>query len=169
MPEEALTHAAQRLEQAGHRATPQRMAVVTALLAQRACVTAQELHHALRRVQPQLGLATVYRTLELLVACDLAEGFPQPNNELRYTFCSDRHHHHLICTQCGLVAEVPGCTLRTLEREIEQQSRFAITEHALTFFGLCADCRGLPPVGSTSTSSYSHIGPSHESLIQPAP
>ena len=141
MAEEALGEAARRLEACGHRATPQRMAVIAALLAQRSFVTAQEIHAALRRVQPHLGLATVYRALELLVECDLAEAFPQPNNEMRYTFCSARHHHHLICTQCGLVAEVPGCALRTVERELEEQSRFAITDHALTFFGTCLDCR----------------------------
>ncbi len=141
MAEEALTEAARRLEAAGHRATPQRMAVVAALMAQRSYVTARDLHLALRRVQPHLGLATVYRTLELLVDSGLAESFPQPNNELRYAFCSARHHHHLICTHCGLVAEVPGCALRGVERDLERQSRFAITDHALTFFGTCQDCR----------------------------
>jgi Fe2+ or Zn2+ uptake regulation protein len=141
MAEEALGEAARRLEACGHRATPQRMAVLAALLAQRTFVTAQELHGALRRVQPHLGLATVYRTLELLMECGLAEAFPQPNNEMRYTFCSARHHHHLVCTQCGLVAEVPGCTLRSVERELEQRSRFAIADHALTFFGTCLECR----------------------------
>src|SRR5438270_12367222 len=83
MAEEALGEAARRLEARGHRATPQRMAVLAALLAQRTFVTAQEMHGVLRRVQPHLGLATVYRTLELLVQCGLAEAFPQPNKEVR--------------------------------------------------------------------------------------
>ena len=140
---EAVSDAARRLETCGHRATSQRMAVVTALMAQRAYVTARDLHAALRRVQPHLGLATVYRTLELLVEAGLAESFPQPNNELRYAFCSARHHHHLICTRCGFVAEVPGCALSTVERDLERQSRFAITDHALTFFGTCQECQAL--------------------------
>src|SRR5439155_18477772 len=66
MAEEALGEAARRLEACGHRATPQRMAVLAALLAQRTFVTAQEMHGVLRRVQPHLGLAKVYSTLELL-------------------------------------------------------------------------------------------------------
>jgi Fur family ferric uptake transcriptional regulator len=139
--DDALNEAADRLESRGHRATPQRMAILAALMAQRSYVTAQDLHAALRRVQRHLGLATVYRTLELLVDCGLAESFPQPNNELRYTYCSAQHHHHLVCTGCGLVAEVPGCALEALERDLEQQNRFAITDHALTFFGTCQDCR----------------------------
>jgi len=139
--EEALTEAADRLEACGHRATPQRTAVIAALMAQRRYVTAQDLHTALRRVQPHLGLATVYRALELLVECGLAEAFPQPTNEMRYAFCSARHHHHLVCNRCGLVAEVPGCALQAVEHELERQSRFAITDHALTFFGTCQDCR----------------------------
>lgn len=150
MAEEALSEAAQRLEALGHRATPQRMAVIAALMAQRRYVTAQDLHAALRRVQPHLGLATVYRALELLVACGLAEPFPQANNGLRYAFCSARHHHHLVCNHCGLVAEVPGCALQTIERELEQQSRFAITDHALTFFGTCQDCRGGSSAATTA-------------------
>lgn len=144
MPGEAVSEAAQRLETCGHRATPQRMAVVTALMAQRTYVTARDLHAALRRVQPHLGLATVYRTLELLVETGLAESFPQPNNELRYAYCSARHHHHLICTRCGFVAEVPGCALQAVERDLELQSRFAITDHALTFFGTCHECKSGP-------------------------
>jgi len=142
--EEALAAAANRLEACGHRATPQRMAVLAALLAQRSYVTAQDLHASLRRVQPHLGLATVYRTLELMVECGLAESFPQPNNEMRYVFCSARHHHHLVCTRCGLVAEVPGCALQGVEQELERQSHFAISDHALTFFGTCQECGTRP-------------------------
>jgi Fur family transcriptional regulator, ferric uptake regulator len=138
--EEALREAAERLEACGHRATPQRTAVIAELMAQRRYVTAQDLHPALRRLQPHLGLATVYRTLELLVDCGLAEAFPQPNNEMRYAFCSARHHHHLVCTRCGLVTEVPGCALHTVERELERQNRYVITDHTLTFFGVCEDC-----------------------------
>jgi len=140
VPDDAVNEAADRLERCGHRATPQRTAILAALMAQRSYVTARDLHSGLRRVQRHLGLATVYRTLELLVECGLAESFPQPNNELRYAFCSAQHHHHLVCTRCGLVAEVPGCALEPLERELEHQNRFAITEHALTFFGTCQDC-----------------------------
>jgi len=141
MPEEAVQAASRRLEARGSRATPQRMAVLTTLMAQSRYVTAQDLHATLRGLQPHLGLATVYRTLELLVECGLAEAFPQPNNEMRYTFCSDRHHHHLVCTTCGLVAEVPGCSLEGVERDIERQNLFNISDHALTFFGTCQDCK----------------------------
>lgn len=140
MPDEALGAAARRLETHGYRATPQRLAVVAGLMAQRGYVTARDLHGAVRRVNRRLGLATVYRTLELLADCGLAERFPQPNNEVRYVFCSEQHHHHLICTRCGLVAEVPGCALHALQRELERERHFAITDHALTFFGLCMDC-----------------------------
>ncbi len=141
-----LDEAARRLEACGHRATPRRIAVLAALMARRTYVTARDLHLSLLRVQPRLGQATVYRTLELLVDCGLAETFPQPNNELRYAFCSARHHHHLVCKGCGLVAEVPGCALQPVERELERQSRFAISDHALTFFGTCQECRAESPV-----------------------
>lgn len=139
--EDVLGEAARRLEACGHRATPQRLAVVAALMARRSYVTAQDLHATLRQAQPHLGLATVYRTLEVLVDCGLAQAFPQPNNEMRYTYCSARHHHHLVCNRCGLVAEAPGCALQAVERDLERQEGFAISDHALTFFGICQDCR----------------------------
>jgi Fe2+ or Zn2+ uptake regulation protein len=142
---ETLGDAARRFEACGHRATPQRLAVVAVLMAQRGHITAQALHAALRRIQPHVGLATVYRTLDLLVDCGLAQPFPQPNNEVRYAFCSARHHHHLVCTGCGSVEEVPGCTLQAIERDLERERHFAIAEHALTFFGTCRDCQGPPP------------------------
>jgi Fe2+ or Zn2+ uptake regulation protein len=142
---ETLGDAARRFEACGHRATPQRLAVVAVLMAQRGHITAQALHAALRRIQPHVGLATVYRTLDLLVDCGLAQPFPQPNNEVRYAFCSARHHHHLVCTGCGSVEEVSGCTLQAIERDLERERHFAIAEHALTFFGTCRDCQGPPP------------------------
>jgi len=140
MREDARAEAAERLDAHGCRATPQRLAVVTALMAQRHAVTAQDLHGVLRAIQPQLGLATVYRALDLLVDCGLAEAFPQPNNEMRYAFCSSTHHHHLVCTHCGLVAEAPGCALRGIERDLERQNNFTINAHTVTFFGTCGDC-----------------------------
>ncbi len=140
MLEEAVHEASRRLEARGSRATPQRMAVLTTLMAQQRYVTAQDLPMTLRCVQPHLGLATVYRTLELLVDYGLAEAFPQANNEVRYTSCSERHHHHLVCTTCDLVAEIPGCSLEGIERDIERQNSFNINDHAPTFFGTCQDC-----------------------------
>jgi len=65
---------------------------------------------------------------------------------MRYAFCSARHHHHLVCKRCGLVAEVPGCALQPVERELERQNNFAITDHALTFFGTCQECRDGSPM-----------------------
>lgn len=150
---EALAEAARRLETCGQRATPQRLAVVAALMAQRRLVTAQELHTALRRVQPHLGLATVYRTLDVLVACALAEAFPQPSNETRYAFCSAAHHHHIVCQRCGLVAELTGHALEGLERTVARESHFTVDDHALTLFGVCQDCRADAPAPAGAGAS----------------
>lgn len=138
---EALAETARRLEAHGQRATPQRLAVVAALMAQRRLITAQELHGALRRAQPHLGLATVYRTLDVLVTCALAEAFPQPSHETRYAFCSAAPHHHIVCQRCGLVAELTGRALEGLDRTVERESHFTVDDHALTLFGVCRDCR----------------------------
>ena len=132
--------AVRRLEGRGYRATPQRLSVLAALAARPTHVTAQDLHADLRASGERLGLATVYRTLELLAQCDLAARFPQPNNEVCYVYCSARHHHHLVCTGCGRVAEIPGCALQPVQQDIERAHDFTITGHTLTFFGTCASC-----------------------------
>jgi Fur family ferric uptake transcriptional regulator len=95
----------------------------------------------LRTEHPTLGVATVYRTLETLVEVQAATRFEQPNHEGKYVYCSPRHHHHLVCTRCGLVEELAGCLLTPVERALRRRTSFQINEHALTFYGFCAECR----------------------------
>jgi len=130
-----------RLEERRHQETPQRRAILTALMKQHTAVTPRELHLALREEQPAIGQATVYRTLELLVEVGAASRFLQDNNESKYVYCSPRHHHHLVCTRCGRVEDLDGCLLSRLGPMLEQQTLYQITGHAITLYGYCADCK----------------------------
>ena len=138
---EDLTEVLRRLEAHGERLTAQRRAVVEGLMRQRVALTPRELHAVLRQEHPTLGVATVYRTLETLEEVQAATRFEQPNHEGKYIYCSPRHHHHLLCTRCGLVEEIAGCVLTPVERALRRQTSFQINEHALTFYGFCAACR----------------------------
>ena len=130
-----------RLEERRYLATPQRRAILAALMRQHTSVTPRELHLALREEQPAIGQATVYRTLELLVEVGAATRFLQDNNESKYIYCSPRHHHHLVCTRCGRVDDLDGCLLSRLGPLLEQQTLYQITGHAITLYGYCGDCR----------------------------
>ena len=102
--------------------------------------TAQELHARLARTHPRLGLATVYRTLEMLRELGLVASTRRGGGELAYLYCAGDHHHHAICTRCGRVDEVPCRSLPGFERMLSSGLRFQLTEHQLEFYGVCARC-----------------------------
>jgi Fur family transcriptional regulator, ferric uptake regulator len=130
-----------RLEARNRQATIQRRIVLQALMDQRSYVAPRELYALLQREHPNIGQATVYRTLELLVEAGAATRFVQENNESKYIYCPPRHHHHLVCTRCGLVENLDGCVIPALGAALEKRTRFQINEHAVTFYGFCGDCK----------------------------
>jgi len=130
-----------RLEACNRQSTPPRRHVLAALMQQRSYITPRDLYVIVRQDHPDIGQATVYRTLELLVEVGAATRFVQENNEGKYIYCSHRHHHHLVCTRCGLVEDIEGCMLPTLDTALELRTRFQINEHVVTFYGYCGDCK----------------------------
>jgi Fur family ferric uptake transcriptional regulator len=115
----------------GYKATPQRLAVLGALAA--------EQHQTLKEIRarcPEVGLVTVYRTLDLLCEIgavrrlDLGDG---PRYEL-----AENHHHHLVCESCGAVSEFEECPL-DLRRL--QDVDFEVASHSLEIYGRCVVCR----------------------------
>src|SRR5579871_5200419 len=130
-----------RLEARNRQATTQRRIILQALMDRRAYVTPRELHTLLHQQYPNIGQATVYRTLELLVEAGAATRFMQENNESKYIYCPPRHHHHLVCTRCGLVEDIDGCVIPALGAALEKKTNFQINDHAVTFYGFCANCK----------------------------
>lgn len=130
-----------RLEARNRQATLQRRIILQALMDRRAYVTPRELYSLLQQEHPSIGQATVYRTLELLVEAGAATRFLQENNESKYIYCPPRHHHHLVCTRCGLVEDIDGCVIPAIGATLEKRTHFQINEHAVTFYGFCGDCK----------------------------
>lgn len=132
-----------RLSKSGYKWTGQREQVLRALL--NCCsqhVSAEELHAILEQKQADVGLATVYRTLDVLAEVGIVHRLMFGDGCSRYELADDlHHHHHLICNRCNQVWEVPLDLLGKLERKIERDYHFSITGHHLKFFGLCARCR----------------------------
>jgi Fur family ferric uptake transcriptional regulator len=120
------------------RATPQREAVVAAICDLQGSWTALDVFDRARRRAPGLGLATVYRTLELLaregsVRSLTGEGRP------RYVRCHPGHHHHLVCVSCGAVEETELCAAPPAG-ELERRHGFSAESHEVDFYGRCARC-----------------------------
>ena len=116
----------------GYKATPQRLAVLRAL--------ATEQHQSmgeLRRRCPQVGVVTVYRTLDLLSELGIVRRMDLGDGP-RYELAED-HHHHLICESCGDISEFEECPLDS-ERVSLASSEFEVHSHSVEVYGRCAAC-----------------------------
>ena len=119
-----------------------RRAVVAVLERERGRqLTAQEVHRHARSLEPRIGLATVYRALSALESEGVVDVVSQESRESSYRLCSSGHHHHLVCTSCGAVIEIPDCDLGALERKLARRHDFRVDEHDVTLRGRCGDCR----------------------------
>lgn len=126
----------------GIRPTRQRRAILKAVAAQDRPVSAQTLHESLRKSGAQAGLATVYRTLQALAEAGVLQTFQTPAGEVAYKVCEPGHHHHLICTQCGRVEEIPSCEVEGWASSVARRRAFTVTSHQADIYGVCASCSG---------------------------
>lgn len=139
---------ARRLQAAGERVTSQRLAVADALAAAGQQVTASELWTRLRAGQSGLGRATVFRSLEALVAAGLARRLEPEDHEYRYVACHREHHHHLACRDCGKVLEIPESFVEPMARNVAAAMGFELDDARLDFYGRCASCLALAGSGA---------------------
>jgi Fur family ferric uptake transcriptional regulator len=122
----------------GVRSTVPRRAVVEALARMPGRFTAVELHEQARAIHGRLGLATTYRTLDLLReagAVRVLSGETGP----AYIRCHPGHHHHLVCVSCGGVEETELCAAPAAD-EIRLRHGFEVEHHEIDLFGYCARC-----------------------------
>jgi Fur family transcriptional regulator, ferric uptake regulator len=120
------------------RLTPQRRAVLDAVDEQHGAFTAVAVYDRARKAHRGLGLATVYRTLELLRAQGAIRALPGAG-EGAYVRCHLGHHHHLVCISCGDVEETELCGLPS-EAVLRRKHGFHAQRHDLDVYGLCARC-----------------------------
>lgn len=129
------------MHERGCRVTGPRRAIVEFVLEQCEPFSAEDVFRALRRVQPTIGRATVFRTLDLLAELGVVERVHHPSGTHRYVVSSDGHRHHVVCIRCGRVAEFSGCNLEPILASIADQTRFRILDHWLELSGLCQACQ----------------------------
>jgi Fur family ferric uptake transcriptional regulator len=123
------------------RLTRQRQAVADVLATLDDFRSAQEIHELLSRQGHAVGLATVYRTLQLLADHDEVDVLRGRDGEASYRRCSDTHHHHLVCRVCGATVEVEGPAVEQWTRSVAEQHGYAQVSHTLEIFGTCPRCR----------------------------
>jgi len=101
----------------------------------------EDLWRELQAVDPGIGRATVYRTVELLQREGLLDRVAFSNGTHRYRLCGDSHHHHVTCVKCQRVVEVDACLPPEVLAQVGSAIDFAIEGHSLEIFGRCALCR----------------------------
>ena len=125
---------------AGVRPTRQRRAVAAAMESFDDFRSAQDIHDLLKRNGENVGLSTVYRTLQTLADGGEVDMLRTEDGEAIYRRCSTTHHHHLVCRDCGRTVEVEGPTVERWSTSVAEQHGFTDVSHTLEIFGTCPSC-----------------------------
>ena len=135
------------LKEKGLKVTNQRLLVLEVLADHRdKHMTAEDIYELVKEDDPEIGLATIYRTVQLLREMQLVDRINLDDGCLRYEISdlfdgeSKHHHHHLICKTCGKVVPFEEDLLDELERLVEQETGFHVSDHELKFYGQCEEC-----------------------------
>ena len=135
------------LKEKGLKMTRQRLVVLEVLAESSGQhLTAEEIYERIKAANPDIGLATVYRTVQLLLELGLIDRINLDDGCVRYeighllTDETKHNHHHLICRKCGRVIPFDADLLDELEEHIEEAAGFHVQDHEVKFYGLCSDC-----------------------------
>ncbi|MEJ5366005.1 MAG: Fur family transcriptional regulator [Desulfosoma sp.] len=130
-----------KLKERKFRITPQRLAVLEALVASERHPSVDQVYAQVKARFPTTSLATVYKTVALLKEMNevLELGFSDVGN--RYDALRPYPHPHVICTHCGRILDPELSGLEALTEEMSRKTGFTIVSHRLDFYGVCPDCR----------------------------
>ncbi len=131
------------LRQHSYKLTPQRRVIIQTIASSQGHLTPtliyEKVHQDYRNIN--IGLVTIYRTIEMLaklkLICDLHAG----GSCSSYIMSASGHHHHLICSNCGKTIDFTGCELGKVEQNLSRETGFKIEGHLLEFIGLCQACQ----------------------------
>ncbi len=126
----------------GLKSTRQRDTILDFFLSSERHMSIEELYLKLRNKHPNIGYATVYRTLKLFAEAGIANEIHFGDGQTRYEHVNEgEHHDHLVCTRCGAITEFENETIEKLQAEVAAGYGFLIETHKLELYGQCAKCR----------------------------
>jgi Fur family peroxide stress response transcriptional regulator len=151
----------ERLRDNGHRLTPQRVAIIRALVEHDGHPTVEQLHQCILPDFPTTSLATVYKTIALLKEDGevLELGFGELGS--RYDGRHPEPHPHLICTRCGAIADYALQGLDELVARMAAETGFAVDTHRFDMFGLCPACRDAAQKAQPAPQGDAQPAPAH--------
>ena len=137
-------HALTTLERRGYRAGSARRTVVELLGRQHCCLSAKEIEEALRAEGTEVGLASVYRALEVLDELRLVQRLDAGEGVVRYepALAGGEHHHHIVCDRCGSVASYEDEELERAIGRLAERLSWTVDSHDVVLRGRCPRCSG---------------------------
>jgi len=130
-----------KLGEKGLKATTQRADILDVFLRSKQHFNIEGLLAMVRRKNPRIGYATVYRTLKLLTECGIACERDFGDGQTRYEHMTgDAHHDHLICLECGGIVEFENERIEALQDEVASRHGFEVMHHKLELYGICRQC-----------------------------
>lgn len=131
----------ERLRHLHVRVTPQRLLVLEAVSSQGGHLTAEEILQWASKRYPAINLATVYRTLDLLISVGLVSQTDLGGEATYYELVGDAPHHHLVCERCGAMVEMDDDDLLSLRLRLRERYGFEAHPRHVAVFGICAPCQ----------------------------
>ncbi|MBI2411583.1 MAG: transcriptional repressor [Deltaproteobacteria bacterium] len=129
------------LETKGLKSTAQRDYIADVFFKTNTHISLEELLKKVKRKTPNIGYATVYRTMKLLTECGLAISRQFGDGQTRYENLPENgHHDHIICIKCSKIAEFQNQKIEQLQAEAAKKLGFTVVNHKLELYGYCSDC-----------------------------
>ena len=135
----------------GYRMTLGREAILDVLANSDSHLSAEDIYMKVHPLYPNIGLTTVYRTLDILSNLGMVFKFDFGDGRARYELTheqkGDKHHHHLVCTGCNRVINYSDFVdeevelIKKVEDALSTRHGFVITNHVIQFQGVCEKCR----------------------------
>lgn len=140
-------------QEISRKSTRQRSAIHAALAQEQRPLLPAEILSLAQQTIPELGLATVYRNLKVLLEAGEVQSVELPGEAPRYELADRGHHHHFSCRQCGQVFDIPGCPA---DIEGIAPAGFRVEQHELTLYGVCAACSGATAPKRARKHKHTH-------------
>lgn len=140
-----------RLQDSGARITAPREVVIEILHDTADHMSAADVYIRAHEINPSIGLTTVYRTLDMLTQLGIVQKFDFGDGRARFELVNNpggkQHHHHLICMKCKSIIDYTEFIqdevdfIRKTQDKLSKKYNFTITDHAISFYGVCSHCR----------------------------
>ena len=137
----------------GFRLTNPREIIINILHNTNKHLSAEDIYIKALKINPSVGLTTVYRTLDLFTQIGVVQKFDFGDGKARYELTNNpkkmNHHQHLICIKCKTIIDFTDFMneelelMNKIEKSLSQKHHFKIMHHTVHFNGLCEKCQKL--------------------------